>query len=92
MGTLVLDVRRSAPRNRSHFQEGRMRTKPDIPPAALDVVQAAQYLNISRSHFLAVVKPIVPTVDLGKPGSPRAILRWLRTDLDAYLERRKRVA
>ena len=69
-----------------------MRLKPDVPPAALDQVQAAQYLGVSRSHFLTAIKPDLPPVDLSRAGSPRRVLRWLRTDLDAYLAARKRVA
>lgn len=60
----------------------------EIAPAALDANQASQYLGMSRSHFLDVVRPLCKPADLGRPGSKRGVIRWRRADLDAYLASR----
>lgn len=68
------------------------RLKPIIPPAALDVIQAAQYIGVSRSHFLDHVRKLLPVVDVRRPGGKKPMWRWLRTDLDVYLAERRRAA
>lgn len=69
------------------------RLKPTIEPAALDVLQAAQYLGVSRSHFLDHIRKLLPVIDVRRPGGQKPMWRWLRSDLDAYLaDRRKAVA
>ena len=53
----------------------------------LDAKQAAGYLGVSRSHFLAKIAPFVTTYDLGTP--KRGMRRWRREDLDGWAERRR---
>lgn len=70
-----------------------MRRKAEIQPAALDARQSAQYLNVSLAHFHKDVRPLIPVVDLRKPGSKKPMWRWLTSDLDAFIAaRRKEVA
>lgn len=62
----------------------------DISPAALPASQAARYLSVSRSHFFAHIRQHVPVIDVRRPGSKRAMYRWLPSDLDRFLmDRRK---
>ena len=66
------------------------RLKPTIAPAALDVIQSAQYLCVSRSHFLDHIRKLLPVIDVRRPGGKKPMWRWLRSDLDQYLADRRK--
>lgn len=59
---------------------------------AMSRATAAAYLDMSVRTFDEVVRPFVPCVRLATPTAKRPALRWLRTDLDAYLAERRRAA
>ncbi len=50
-------------------------------PRAMKADTAAEYLDVSKTHFLDVIAPGLPFVRW----SDRTI-RWLRDDLDAWLD------
>lgn len=65
-------------------------SKPDIPPAYLTAIQAAQYLNVSRAHFERHIRQHVPSIDAKPATSVRAMWRWMPNDLDRFMmDRRK---
>ena len=66
--------------------------KPDITPAYLTDRQAAQYLGVSKSHFLSQIRRHVPMIDLKPPTSRRSIPRWHRSDLDTFAMARRKDA
>ena len=65
-------------------------SKPEIAPAYLTDVQAAQYLSVSKSHFLSQIRQHVPHIDLKPPTSRRSIPRWHRSDLDTFAMARRK--
>lgn len=68
------------------------RRKIAIEPIALDARQAAQFLNCSLTHFHDEVRKHVPFIDMRPAGSKKPMLRWMRTDLEAFLATRRKNA
>lgn len=57
--------------------------------AALGIRAANAYLDLAPdSEWLTEPRCPVPRVDMRVPGAPRAVWRWRRVDLDAFLESR----
>lgn len=54
--------------------------------AAFDAEAAARYLGLRDGEWLKNAP--IPWVDMRKPGAARALPRWRRTDLDAFLASR----
>lgn len=59
---------------------------------ALSLASAAAYLDMSVDTFTDKVRPFVPVVSIVTPDTKRPTLRWLKRDLDAYLEQRRTAA
>ncbi len=62
---------------------------PDRWPAAMRAKTAAEYLDVSVPQFRTVADREIPAIQYA---SPRGDRYWLREDLDAYLERKRRSA
>jgi len=63
-----------------------------ISPEALDRTSAAKLLDCSNTTFDERIRPFVPFVEIDTPGAKRPLLRWLRSDLLAFLESRRKAA
>ena len=59
---------------------------------ALARESAATYLDMSPTTFDESVRPFVPFVEIVKPGAKRPLVRWLKSDLDAFLVTRRKAA
>jgi hypothetical protein len=69
-------------------------TKPTEPvaPEALDRESAARLLDCSVMTFDTHIRPLVPFVEIATPGAKRPLLRWMRRDLLAFMEARRKAA
>ncbi len=55
----------------------------------LNAKQAAFYLGVSKTYFEATIRPLLSFSDLRAPGSKKPMPRWSRTDLDAFVAKRR---
>ncbi len=53
---------------------------------------AAAFFDASVSTFDEEVRPYVPVVEIMTPGRKRPLLRWMKADLIAFAESRRRAA
>ena len=59
---------------------------------ALSRESAAALLDCSPTTFDDEIRPYVPVVEIMTPGRKRPLLRWMKRDLMAFLEERRRAA
>lgn len=63
-----------------------------IEPALFEIGEAAKYLRVSRSYFDEHIRPLLPAVDLRAPGAKVPLIRYAKTDLDAFIASRRSAA
>lgn len=61
-------------------------------PEALSRESAAKFFDVSLSTFDEELRPFLPVVEITTPQRKRPLLRWLKRDLLAFAESRRRAA
>jgi len=61
-------------------------------PESLSKESAAAFFDVSVSTFDEELRPYLPVVEIMTPGRKRPLLRWMRRDLVAFLEARRKAA
>lgn len=64
--------------------------KKEIQPELYEIADAARYLRVSVSHFNENLRKYIPMVDMAAPGSTVPVVRFAKSDLDAFIASRKR--
>lgn len=64
----------------------------DTMPEAMSRESVAKMLDCSLSTFDDEFRPLLPVVEITAPGRKRPLLRWMRKDVLALLESRRRAA
>lgn len=59
---------------------------------ALSRESAAAFFDVSLSTFDEELRPLLPVIEITTPGRKRPLLRWMKRDLIAFAESRRRAA
>lgn len=67
-----------------------LKRREGISPEALSRESAAKFFDCSVSTFDQELRPFLPVVEITTPNRKRPLLRWMKRDLLAFLEERRR--